>query len=79
MVSKYAHEYELVPESCHPYEQISTGNCEYCDKSKLDKLYKVGDYYVVGGAYGKSNERNIMVEIMNNGPVAIALGAEYDF
>lgn len=33
----------------------------------------------VGGAYGRSNERNMMLEIMNHGPIVVSLEPEYDF
>lgn len=51
-VSKYANQYELVPDSCNAYTGESNGDCEVCDKSTLNKFYKVDDYYMVGGAYG---------------------------
>jgi len=52
----------MVPEECHPYTGYA-GNCATCDVSTLKKTYKVTDYRFIGGAYGKSNEREIMLEI----------------
>jgi len=47
--------------------------------SSLPKTYGVSDYYFVGGAYGKSTERNMMKEIMANGPIVTSFEPKYDF
>jgi len=60
LVEKFASEYDLVPETCNPYKGETTGNCARCNVEKLDKTYGVSDYHFIGGAYGKSNERNMM-------------------
>ena len=45
LVEKYANEFSIVPESCHPYKGVN-GKCENsCDISKLKKVYKVKDYW----------------------------------
>jgi cathepsin C len=69
----------LVPESCNKYQGYTTGNCAKCDVDSLEKVYKVKDFYFVGGAYGKSSERNMMEEIMNNGPIVASFEPAYDF
>lgn len=43
LVEKFAHEFELVPESCSPYLGRD-GDCKICDVSELKKLYKVESY-----------------------------------
>ena len=42
-----------------------------CDTDKLEKTYRVKDYKYVGGALGKCNERVMMEEIKENGPVVV--------
>jgi cathepsin C len=68
----------MVPESCHPYTGYA-GSCSTCDPASLKKTYKVADYRFIGGAYGKSNEKLIMTEIMKNGPVVLNFEPAMDF
>ena len=35
----------------------------------MDKIYKVKNYYYVGGNSGKTTEREMMIEIINKGPI----------
>ena len=79
LVEKYANEYELVEESCLPYYGYNGQCSESCDVSELEKTYYVKDYKFIGGSYGKSNERDMMVEIMNNGPIVASFEPTYDF
>lgn len=71
LVGKLAIDFDLVPESCSPYK-ARKGKCSTCDVSKLDETYRVSSYKFVGGAYGKTNERDMMVELMNNGPITVS-------
>lgn len=41
--------------------------------------YRVKEYYYVGGAYGKCNEREIMKEIKENGPLVLSFEPDYQF
>ena len=43
LVSKFASEFELVPESCHKYK-AKTGQCGVCNVDALDKVYKVKNF-----------------------------------
>lgn len=36
-------------------------------------------YDFVGGAYGRSSERNMMIEIEKNGPITASFEPAYDF
>lgn len=64
-------------EECHPY-QGQNGVCsDSCDITKEDKIYKVSDYRFIGGQYGHSNERNIMLELMQNGPMVVSFEPTY--
>ena len=79
LVEKFAKEHELVPESCNKYK-ARNGKCsDSCDLDSLDKTYKLADYRFVGGAYGLSNERNMMEEMLANGPIAVSFEPAYDF
>jgi len=79
LVEKFATQFEMVPETCHPYKG-KNGHCSSsCDVNSLDKVYRAKSYGFVGGAYGRSNERNIMVELMNNGPMAASFEPDYTF
>lgn len=79
LVEKFANEYELVEDSCMPYH-ASNGKCEdSCDVSQLAKTYHVGEYRFIGGSYGKSNEREMMIELKENGPIVVSFEPQYDF
>lgn len=45
----------------------------------MHKIYKVGEYWQIGGAYGLSNERNMMLEIKENGPITVGFQPDYAF
>lgn len=45
--------------------------------NSLEKVYKVKNYKFIGGAYGKSNERAIMEEMKENGPVILSFEPGY--
>ena len=49
----------VVQEKDYPY----LGKTGKCQKEHGDLKYKVSNYRFIGGAYGKSNEKNIMEEI----------------
>jgi cathepsin C len=79
LVEKYANEFDLVPEDCVPYE-ASDGFCEDgCDVSQLSEVYRTENHRFLGGAYGKSNERVMMEEIMKNGPIVVSFEPAFDF
>ena len=47
--------------------------------SKIKKENCTNIFRFVGGAYGKSNERDMMIEIMNNGPIAASFEPPAEF
>lgn len=69
-MGKFAQEQFLVSEEDYPYRAV-TGKCKHPDAASLGKVYSVDSYNYIGGAYGYSNERTIMEEIYNNGPVVV--------
>lgn len=79
LVSKFAQEYDLLPNSC--YTQSSPVKCNVqCIDPKISKLkFGVDDYYYTGGSYGKSNEENLMKELYENGPVVVSFEPHYSF
>ena len=78
MVSKFASEQYLVPENVEPYRGVD-GTCDPKKVDRLDKVYKVKEYKYIGGEYGKSSEREIMLEIMNNGPIVMNFEPTFEF
>eukprot|EP01017_Pseudomicrothorax_dubius_P003919 TRINITY_DN1067_c0_g1_i1.p1 TRINITY_DN1067_c0_g1~~TRINITY_DN1067_c0_g1_i1.p1 ORF type:complete len:550 (+),score=154.87 TRINITY_DN1067_c0_g1_i1:109-1758(+) len=79
LVEKFGADFEMVPESCHPYK-AKNGRCsDSCDVNSLPKRYKVKEYRFIGGSYGKANEREMMEEIMNKGPIVVSFEPGYDF
>ena len=68
----------MVPESCHPYT-ARNGDCNTCDLNTLEFVYKVKDYGYIGGAYGKSNEALMMLELHKNGPIVVSFEPDYEF
>jgi len=79
LVTKFGSEFQFVEESCLNYT-ATNGKCsDACDVSKLDKVYKVTNYYFVGGAYGKCTERLMMIELRDNGPFMVSFEPGMDF
>jgi cathepsin C len=78
LVAKWGHDVGLLPESCAAYD-VDDPSCKVtCDVNGVDK-YKVGDYGYIGGYYGASKEANMMEEVYNRGPIAIAIEPQDDF
>lgn len=72
---KYAEDYGLVEESCNPY----TGKDGACSTKKAcDRSYSTR-YQYVGGFYGACNEALMQIELVKNGPVAVAFEVYNDF
>jgi C1A family cysteine protease len=82
LVSKFSQEFELVHESCHPY-QMETGKCSdmVCSKEEAAKFkYTIGHFGYIGGSYAKGcNEEMMMEELHKNGPFVISIEPDYDF
>ena len=60
----------MVTEEQYPY-RAENGNCKKIDFSKESKVFSVKNYRYIGGGYGLANEREIMTELYNNGPVVL--------
>ncbi|XP_014325848.1 dipeptidyl peptidase 1 [Xiphophorus maculatus] len=75
LIGKYVQDFGIVDESCFPYTAKDTpcgvpANC--------GKMY-TAEYGYVGGFYGGCSETAMMLELVNNGPMAVALEVYPDF
>ncbi|CAD8157027.1 unnamed protein product [Paramecium octaurelia] len=78
LVEKFASEQYLVTEEQYPYKG-DVGTCKKIDFSQSSKVYGAKNYKYIGGGYGLSNERDIMLELFNNGPVIMNFEPGQDF
>lgn len=81
LVGKFGHEFNLIEEKYEIYIGRN-GKCLHSEKNeqnKSGKKWKVGDYYFIGGSYGRSNERAMMEEIYKNGPIVVSFEPQPDF
>ncbi|CAD8136865.1 unnamed protein product [Paramecium octaurelia] len=78
LVEKFASEQYLVTEEQYPYKG-DVGTCKKIDFSQSSKVYGAKNYKYIGGGYGLSNERDIMMELYTNGPVIMNFEPSYDF
>ena len=60
----------MVTEDQYPYK-ADVGTCKKLDFSSSNKVYSSKNYRYIGGGYGLSNERDIMLEIYSNGPMIL--------
>ena len=79
LVTKFGLEFQFVEEECLKYTGRDGKCSDACDINQLDKHYKVSNYYFLGGAYGKSTERLMMLELMNKGPFVVSFEPNMDF
>lgn len=76
LLNKFISEFDIVPESCMPYQGSNT---ECNDKCSDTTRVSVNDYYYVGGYYGASDEENMMKELRARGPIIGNLEPRMDF
>jgi C1A family cysteine protease len=69
LVAKFSKEFELIPESCFRYTETNDKCSNVCNYKSNHKKYTVSDYGYLGGAYGKTNEAQMMKEIRARGPI----------
>ncbi|XP_007564164.1 PREDICTED: dipeptidyl peptidase 1 [Poecilia mexicana] len=75
LIGKYVQDFGIVDESCFPYAAKNTpcgvpANC--------GRMY-TAEYGYVGGFYGGCSETAMMLELVKNGPMAVALEVYPDF
>ncbi|XP_060581353.1 dipeptidyl peptidase 1-like isoform X2 [Ruditapes philippinarum] len=72
---KYAEDFGLVLEECNPY----TGSDGACSTKKdCPRMYST-KYEYIGGYYGACNEALMRIELVKNGPMAVAFEVYNDF
>lgn len=72
---KYAEDFGLVLEECNPY----TGKDGPCSTQKsCPRMYST-KYEYIGGFYGGCNEALMRIELVKNGPMAVAFEVYNDF
>jgi cathepsin C len=77
-VNKWAQEEYLISEQDEPY-QAKDGQCDMGKVDRATKVYGVRDYRYIGGGYGKGSEREIMQELVHNGPVIMNFEPTFEF
>ena len=79
LVGKFFNEFELIPESCFPYEARNVDCRRRCDNSGNKRKYFVSNYGYLGGYYGATNEELMMKEIRARGPIPGNILVPYTF
>ncbi|KAI5946657.1 Dipeptidyl peptidase 1 [Manis javanica] len=75
IAGKYAQDFGLVEEACFPY----TGTDSPCTPKKDCFRYYSSEYHYVGGFYGGCNEALMKLELVHQGPMAVAFEVYEDF
>lgn len=68
MIGKYGQDFGIVEESCFPYI-AKDSPCGI--PKKCGRIY-TAEYSYVGGFYGGCSEMAMMLELVKNGPMAVA-------
>jgi len=77
IAGKYAKDFGFVEETCRPYHGRD-GSCHKTDYPDCKRHY-TKTYQYVGGYYGATNEAEIMLSLVNDGPVAVGFMVFADF
>ncbi len=75
IAGRYAKDFGVVEEECYPY----IGSDTKCHEKKECQRYRSTDYSYVGGYFGACNEQQMMMDVVNNGPVSVAFEVTDDF
>eukprot|EP00123_Amoebidium_parasiticum_P016302 comp23381_c0_seq1/m.38701 comp23381_c0_seq1/g.38701 ORF comp23381_c0_seq1/g.38701 comp23381_c0_seq1/m.38701 type:complete len:497 (-) comp23381_c0_seq1:143-1633(-) len=78
IAGKWGMDYGFIEEKCNPYQSTDTVPCNNSATTHC-RRYHTRDYYYVGGYYGAGNEEDMMVEIVEGGPIAIGYQVFDDF
>ncbi len=79
LVGKFAHDFELAPDSCMAYKAETWDCSKRCDLSKYPNKYTVSRYEYLGGYYGATSELMMMKEIRARGPMPGNLSVPWTF
>jgi cathepsin C len=77
LVGKFGRDIGYVPEYCQTYSGADDP-CKINCEGKPMKVYHTSKYGYIGGYYGACNEKHMMKELMDNGPIVVALNAPSD-
>ncbi|EAS02078.2 papain family cysteine protease (macronuclear) [Tetrahymena thermophila SB210] len=77
-LGRFGKDYFMLPDNNTKF-QNEVKECQIKNLEKLDEYFKVTDYGFVGQQYGKGNEREMMLEIMKNGPIVANFKTSADF
>ncbi|XP_034023639.1 dipeptidyl peptidase 1 [Thalassophryne amazonica] len=75
LIGKYAQDFGIVEESCFPYVAKDSP----CDVPQNCGRFYTAEYSYVGGFYGGCSEAAMMLELLKNGPMAVAFEVYQDF
>ena len=79
LVGKFLNEFEILPESCFPYQAWHVKCSNRCDNSNSRRKYFVSKYEYLGGYYGNTSEEDMMKEIRARGPIPGNMMVPFDF
>lgn len=79
LVAKFFHEFEVIPESCAPYDPVNVNCHNTCDYTQHPIKYTVSKYEYLGGFYGATNEIDILKEIRARGPIPGNMSVPWTF
>lgn len=77
IAGNYGQDFGIVEESCFPYQGKDSISCSR--ERQGCQRYGSTDYYYIGGYYGACNEQRMLLEIVQNGPIAISFEVTADF
>ena len=75
IAGKYAEDFGVVEEECFPY----LGRDSECREKRNCMRYRSTKYKYVGGYFGACNEEEMLMDLVNNGPVSVAFEVTEDF
>ena len=73
---KYAEDYGVVEETCFPY--YGTSSACSSEPSSCTRYHST-KYKYVGGYYGACNEQEMLMDLVQNGPVSVSFNVTQDF
>ena len=79
LVAKFFNEFEVIPESCAPYNPSNVQCNKHCDYTKNPIKYFVSRYEYLGGFYGATNEIEMIKEIRARGPIPGNMSVPWTF
>jgi C1A family cysteine protease len=79
LVAKFFNEFEVIPESCAPYNPSNLNCHDTCDYNQNPTKYFVSRYEYLGGFYGATNEIELIKEIRARGPIPGNMSVPWTF